>query len=205
MCSSDLFEVLGTGSYVPEIIVTNEDLRRNLGFDSDWIETDATRRLAAYTTLPPGNYRLHLRGSNRDGEWSEAGVALPVQVLPAWHQTLWFRAAALMAGLLLLLAVVQQRTRLLRARQHELEEKVSERTAELEAVSRALAEKSRILQQSATTDPLTGLHNRRYLTEHIDAEIAASLRRAAAAAAGSAGGVDTDNVFYVIEIGRAHV
>ena len=36
------------------------------GFDSDWIETDATRRLAAYTNLPPGNYRLHLRGSNRE-------------------------------------------------------------------------------------------------------------------------------------------
>lgn len=31
------FQVIGTGSYVPELVVTNEDLRRQLGFDSDWI------------------------------------------------------------------------------------------------------------------------------------------------------------------------
>src|SRR6184192_4035099 len=29
--------VLGTGSYVPDAIVTNEHLHRRLGFDSDWI------------------------------------------------------------------------------------------------------------------------------------------------------------------------
>lgn len=30
-------QVLGTGSYVPETIVTNEDLQKRLGFDPDWI------------------------------------------------------------------------------------------------------------------------------------------------------------------------
>lgn len=167
------------------------------GFDGAWIETDASRRLAAYTNLPPGSYRLQLRGSNRDGEWSGAGLSLPVEVLPAWHQTLWFRAVAGVAVLLAVLLVVQQRTRLLRLRQAELEAKVRERTAELEAMSLALAEKSRILQQVATTDPLTGLHNRRYLTEHIETDIAASLRRAAEA--GPGGGADTDNVFYLVD------
>jgi hypothetical protein len=36
------------------------------GFDSGWIETDAAHRVAAYTNLPPGNYQLRLRGSNRN-------------------------------------------------------------------------------------------------------------------------------------------
>lgn len=31
------FQVIGCGSYVPDDIVTNEDLRLRLGFDSDWI------------------------------------------------------------------------------------------------------------------------------------------------------------------------
>src|SRR5438067_10259357 len=29
--------VLGTGSYVPDAVVTNEHLRERFGFDSDWI------------------------------------------------------------------------------------------------------------------------------------------------------------------------
>ncbi|MGL4461846.1 MAG: beta-ketoacyl-ACP synthase III [Planctomycetia bacterium] len=31
------FSILGSGSYVPDPVVTNDDLARNLGFDSDWI------------------------------------------------------------------------------------------------------------------------------------------------------------------------
>jgi 3-oxoacyl-[acyl-carrier-protein] synthase-3 len=30
-------QVLGTGSYAPDVVVTNEDLQRRLGFDPDWI------------------------------------------------------------------------------------------------------------------------------------------------------------------------
>lgn len=31
------FQILGTGSYVPDQVVTNDDLHERLGFDSDWI------------------------------------------------------------------------------------------------------------------------------------------------------------------------
>jgi diguanylate cyclase (GGDEF)-like protein len=171
------------------------------GFESHWVETDATRRLAAYTNLPPGRYTLQLRGSNRDGIWSEAGVSLPVEVLAAWHQTWWARATGVLAMLLVLLAVVRWRTRLLRRQQAELEHKVNERTAELHKVSLALEEKSRVLEQSSLTDPLTGLHNRRFLTARIDVEVGASVRRAVEArAAGVVHPVDTDNVFLLIDI-----
>lgn len=170
------------------------------GFDADWIETDAARRLAAYTNLPPGSYRLLLRGSNRDGDWSDKVVSLPLRVQPAWHQTLWFRFAVVLAVLALLVTTVQIRTRWLRARQAELERKVRERTAELEALHKALEEKSAVLERTSTTDPLTGLHNRRFLTEHIDADIAASLRRAQEARAAGGTPIDTDCVFFLIDI-----
>ncbi len=170
------------------------------GFDRDWLPTDATRRLAAYTNLPPGRYRLLLRGSNRDGVWSEQALALPVVVLPAWHQTLWFRGGAVLATIALLIVVVQARTRLLRARQAELERKVRERTAELEGLHRALKEKSAVLERSSITDPLTGLHNRRFLTEHIETDLAGSLRRAQEARAAGAMPIDTDSVFLLIDV-----
>jgi diguanylate cyclase (GGDEF)-like protein len=170
------------------------------GFDRDWIATDASRRLAAYTNLPPGSYRLLLRGSNRDGRWSDQAPALAVHVQPAWHQTWWFRALLVLGAIAALAAFVQGRTRLLRARHAELERKVRERTAELEALHFALKEKSAVLERSSITDPLTGLHNRRFLTEHIDADVAASLRRAQETRAAGATPVDSDSVFLLIDV-----
>jgi PAS domain S-box-containing protein len=101
------------------------------GFDSGWTETDAAHRVAAYTNLPPGKYQFRLRGSNRNGLWTEPDTALGVQVLPAWYQTLWFRLAAAAGVVLLLLALMRGSTAILRRRQRYLERQVAERTAEL--------------------------------------------------------------------------
>jgi signal transduction histidine kinase len=101
------------------------------GFDTNWVETDPTRRLAVYTNLPPGNYALHLRGSNRDGVWTEKTLQLPIQVLPAWYQTLWFKLALFAAGIAAVAVLVQARTAFLRQRQRELQGQVEARTAEV--------------------------------------------------------------------------
>jgi diguanylate cyclase (GGDEF)-like protein len=170
------------------------------GYDQDWLATDATRRLAAYANLPPGDYRLRLRASNRDGQWGERELALPIRVLPAWHQTWGFRTGLVLMLVVLLLAAVRLRTRLLRQRQRELEEKVRQRTTELEALHRTLEEKSVQLLMSSVTDPLTGLHNRRFLTDHIDQDLAASLRRAQETLAAGGQPLDTDSVFLLLDV-----
>lgn len=170
------------------------------GYDSGWVAADAARRLAAYTNLPPGHYKLRLRASNRDGQWGEREWVLPVQVHPAWYQTWWFRAGLALALGLLLLAAVAVRTRLLRHRQLELEHKVRERTTELRALHEALEEKSIQLALSSVTDPLTGLHNRRFLSEHIEQDLASSLRRSQETLAAGGQPLDTDNVFLLLDI-----
>ena len=170
------------------------------GFDAGWVPVEAARRLAAYTNLPPGDYTLRLRASNRDGQWSESDLVLPVRVLPAWHQTWWFRLALALGLGALLAGAVAARTRLLRHRQLELEHKVRERTAELRALHEALEEKSEQLELSAVTDPLTGLHNRRFLSLHIEQDLAASLRRAQETLAAGGLALDTDHVFLLLDI-----
>jgi diguanylate cyclase (GGDEF)-like protein len=130
------------------------------GFDSDWVENEATPRLAAYTNLPPGQYMLHLRGSNRAGVSDGQQIGLPVIVLPAWYQMPWFRLAALALVALLVAALVQMRTALLRQRQRELERQVAERTAELSLTQAQL-------RHFAYVDMLTGLPNRRAFTEEF--------------------------------------
>ncbi len=134
------------------------------GFDRDWVDADAAHRVAAYTNLPPGGYTLHLRGSNRDGVWSEPPLAIAVSVLPAWYQTTWFRLIEAGAVLLLGVALVQARTLILRRHQRELERQIEERTAELSASQQQL-------RQFAYFDTLTGLPNRRAFNAEFQAAL----------------------------------
>ena len=135
------------------------------GYDSDWIETDASRRLAIYTNLPPGDYVLRLRGSNRAGLWSAEDRALRVQVHPAWYQRIWFKLAAGLLAILAIAGLVSWRTALLRHRQGELERQIAERTADLRAAMERLG-------QLATIDPLTACANRWYFIEQARDAIA---------------------------------
>jgi signal transduction histidine kinase/streptogramin lyase len=96
------------------------------GTDPEWREV-GTRRRAYYTGLRPGSYRFRVGASNGDGNWIEAGAPWSFRVLPAWYQTLWFRALVvlLIGGLGGLVATLVQRRRHLRSqaelkRQYEI-------------------------------------------------------------------------------------
>ncbi|HEX2867407.1 MAG TPA: two-component regulator propeller domain-containing protein [Ignavibacteriales bacterium] len=60
------------------------------GFDDDWHYVDASRRLANYTNLDPGNYTFRVRGSNNDGVWNEKGAEVKITILPPFWRTWWF-------------------------------------------------------------------------------------------------------------------
>ncbi|RZM37124.1 MAG: GGDEF domain-containing protein [Sphingomonas sp.] len=139
------------------------------GFDEHWTETDPSRRLATYTNLPPGDYTLRLRGTNRDGRWTERGLALVITVLPAWYQRLWFQIALIALLGAAILALVRGRTAQLRRRQRELERQIANRTADLSAANARLTELSQI-------DMLTGCANRRHLLDRADAMILLAVR-----------------------------
>jgi diguanylate cyclase (GGDEF)-like protein len=134
------------------------------GFDRGWISTDQTRRLASYTNLPPGNYRLELRGSNRTGEWATIRT-VKIRVLPAWYQTIWSRIGFTVAGLLLLAGGFLAGTAYLRARQRALKRQVALRTEELENLTTELRLSQQKLEQLAYSDTLTGLPNRRMFND----------------------------------------
>jgi diguanylate cyclase (GGDEF)-like protein len=140
------------------------------GYDREWIDTDAQHRVATYTQLSPGDYTLEVRATNRLGVWSRDLFRLGVHALPAWWETWWFRL--LVAVLVVLVAYVTHlvRTTVLRRRQRELEAIVDKRTSEL-------SEANVKLQELSLSDPLTGLRNRRFLTQHLEGDIAMTLRR----------------------------
>lgn len=146
------------------------------GFDRDWIAADPTRRLARYTNLPPGNYVLLLKGSNRDGVWAPLR-RIRIHVIPAWYQTWWFRLLVVILSALALAALFLLATAYLRRQQRELERQVALRTLELELRTVELKESQQLLEQMAYTDSLTGLPNRRMFTEQFKRLLALKRRQ----------------------------
>ena len=164
------------------------------GFDPDWINGGSSNRLASYSNLDPGTYTLRARATNRSGVWSPNALAITVTIMPRWWQQWWFRTLVLMLALAMIQLLVHWRTRHLRLSHLELEEKVQQRTAELQRLTVALNE-------SSLTDPLTGLRNRRFLTQHIASDVALAvrahdnhLRHGATLAA------DADLIFFMFDI-----
>lgn len=80
------------------------------GVDPGWIDAD-DRRTASYSGLAPGKYTLRVRGSSADGVWNEAGLALPVVVVPPFWKTRTFLLAVVLATVALALAAHQVRVR----------------------------------------------------------------------------------------------
>jgi len=142
----------------------------------EWHEL-GTHHHVDYTRVPPGRYTLEVRAAGSDGLWNDEGLRLAVVVTPPFHATLWFRALAVTLVLLAAVAVHRLRVRSLKRHQAELEIKVGERTAEVERQRAELESAYRQVKEASISDPLTGLRNRRFLTEAIGPDVAACLRR----------------------------
>ncbi len=127
-------------------------------FDEDWINA-GERRSAYYTNIPPGKYRFRVSAASGGGPWGPPVATMAFDLLPRWYQTVWFKGLAAVATLALLAAAHLLRSRQLRRRTHELtalvrereraedevrrlnadlENRVAERTAELEAANREM-------------------------------------------------------------------
>ncbi|MGV8039929.1 MAG: ATP-binding protein [Thermoanaerobaculaceae bacterium] len=110
------------------------------GFDARWVEA-GSRRSAYFTSIPPGRYRFHVVACNNDGAWNETGAEWSFEVrAPLWSRWWAYLLYVLAVGGSVWLAAML-RMRALHHRTRRLEAMVAERTAQVEASNRALAEK----------------------------------------------------------------
>ena len=72
----------------------NQFAYRLEGFEDRWNRV-GNRPFASYTNVPPGEYILHVIGSNNDGVWNGRGYQLPVRIIPPFWQRWWFRIGVL--------------------------------------------------------------------------------------------------------------
>lgn len=109
----------------------NECAYRMEGLEKDW-NYAGNRRFVTYTNLPSGNYIFGVKGSNNDGIWNEEGVSLKITIKPPFWNTWGFRGILLITITSTFIMVLQIRTYAIRRRNKELEERVEERTLELQ-------------------------------------------------------------------------
>jgi diguanylate cyclase (GGDEF)-like protein len=144
------------------------------GFDAGWVDAER-RRQAFYTNLPAGEYRFAVQAKRRFDAWGpvqELSIRVPPRLTETWPFRIGMLLLLLLAGTALL-RLRESRARVQRAR---LEDIVSQRTRELSAANERLAALNEALAAASVTDPLTGLHNRRFIHEQIGS-VVATLRR----------------------------
>jgi len=117
------------------------------GFDRRWVEA-RDRRTAYYTNVPPGRYRFRVVAANNDGVWNEGGAEWAFEIATPLHRTWWALALYLAGAALAIATGVRLRLAAVTRQNQLLEQRVAERTAEVEDRNRALAEKIRELEVS---------------------------------------------------------
>lgn len=138
---------------------------RLTGYDVDWVDAGA-RRSAFYTNLPPGSYRFEVQASLPDAAYGGSQASADFTLAPHWYERNSVRLLlAVLAGCLIAL-LVSLRLRGYRAAQRRLEALVAERTRALSRANKRLHQANQVLAFESQTDPLTGLHNRRFLLDH---------------------------------------
>ncbi len=138
---------------------------RMLGYNSDW-STWSDDRILRFRRLPPGDFTLELQARTRSGRNAQM-LSYPFHVEAAWYEQAWMLALFALAALLLLAgliwAIVRWRYRQVLVQNRELEQKIFERTVELERANGKLVEQ-------AARDGLTGVANRRAMEQALTRE-----------------------------------
>lgn len=141
---------------------------RLLGAGENWSEP-VVYRPVTFGNLSGGQYRFEVQARHPGGAWTSQPAHFEFGVRPAYWTTLWFWSLMLLAAGLLTWALILWRLRADALRRRELQAQVAERTRELEAANRKL-------EAASITDPLTGLHNRRFLLDQIQSDVALARR-----------------------------
>ncbi len=142
---------------------------RLAGLEDEWRSTDVPQ--ARYAALPGGTYTFEVRAAYPGMPFGPA-AQYPFQVLPPWWRTWWFLALEVVAAMGLVSFVMHWRFRTLANQKERLAALVDKATGDLLKANHALEKANLALKAQSLSDPLTGLHNRRFLSVVVDDDTA---------------------------------
>lgn len=111
------------------------------GFDKNWNYVDDMTR-ATYTNVPPGEYTFKVKGSNRDGVWTESEKIIQIEVIPPFWLTWWFKTLVVFLIIGIMWYIYYTRTKSHENQKLVLQNVVNSRTTDLLKMIELLREKS---------------------------------------------------------------
>lgn len=123
------------------------------GISPDWVVSPDARK-ASFTTLPPGEYQLRLAAASPAGTWNWNARKIDINVTPPpWRSglayTLYF--GVLVSAVIVAAGILSTRAKRAEERRIDLENKVKERTSELETATKIAEEASKAKSQFLAT------------------------------------------------------
>jgi PAS domain S-box-containing protein len=110
------------------------------GLSDNWINL-GNRRFVHFTNLPPGSYSFSVKGTNNDGIRNENPATLDIVISPPWWRSNYAFLAYAILLVFIIIFIIYLRERTLLREKRVLEEKVNNRTAEIQK-QKTLAEES---------------------------------------------------------------
>jgi two-component sensor histidine kinase len=112
------------------------------GIDKDWnyIQENSIR----ISGLPYGQFTLHVKGQDAEGNWSKYELNFPIEVVIPFYRKAWFIGCVLLCLICLVFILVRLRIKQLKQEKLKLESTVFERT---EALQNALEQKDELLKE----------------------------------------------------------
>jgi signal transduction histidine kinase len=116
------------------------------GISDDWVDI-GNRRFVPFSALQAGEYIFKVKGSNNDGVWNNKEISIRITVLPPWWKSIYACILYLVFIILSIVAFIKMREKKLKHDKKVLEQKVMERTLQINEQSQLIISKNQELKE----------------------------------------------------------
>ncbi len=120
------------------------------GVSDEWVDI-GNRKFVPFSALQAGEYTFKVKGSNNDGVWNNQEISLRITILPPWWKSNYAYLLYFVIIILVIVVFIKIRERNLRQAKKLLEQKVLERTLQIEEQSRLIISKNQELKELNVT------------------------------------------------------
>ncbi len=120
------------------------------GISDEWLDI-GNRKFVPFSGLQPGEYIFRVKGSNNDGVWNDKPISINIVILPPWWRSIYAYLAYLFVIIAAIITWVKMREKKLIHDKNILEQKVHERTLQIEEQNRLIVSKNQELKDLIST------------------------------------------------------
>jgi signal transduction histidine kinase len=116
------------------------------GISNEWVDI-GNRKFVPFFALQPGEYIFKVKGSNNDGVWNDNEISLSIVVLPPWWRSIYAYFVYLILIIVSIILFIKVREKKLINDKNILEQKVLERTLQIEEQNKLIISKNQELNE----------------------------------------------------------